>query len=227
MEKSRDTNLLNFYIEKYDLDKLFSADMTKHMEIHIFNKNEHICSSNSSLEYFYFFIEGKVKVYLLLQNGKSLLLRFYNPLKLVGDIELFNPDIASANVQTIEKSLCIGIPMDMMRKYAADDTKFMRYISFSLGYKLDKMSKSSSINLLYPLENRLASYILAINGTSNTDEFLTNKLTEIADLLGASYRHLNRTLNKLCSQGIIKKEKNSIQILDKEALIDLAGDIYT
>ena len=39
----------------------------------------------------------------------------------------------------------------------------------SLSEKLEKLSKNSSINLLYPLENRLSSYILATGERVNVN----------------------------------------------------------
>jgi len=101
----------------------------------------------------------------------------------------------------------------------------------SLGKKFISSSIASSINILYPLENRLSSYLLAIapenTKHSNLDGgIITDKFTEMADLLGTSYRHLIRTINKLCDEKIIKKEKNFISILDINALKMLACNLY-
>lgn len=230
LQKIDDKNRLKYYIDKYNMNNIFLEDITQHMELHIFDKNEYICKYKEKLSYFYFLVHGKTKVYLLLKNGKSLLLRFYKPLSVIGDIEFINDNYTSSNIQVLEKTLCIAIPMDNLRKLALDDTIFLKYIINSLGDKLEKNSKASSINLLYPLENRLASYILAISSTndgySNISEISTYKLTEMADLLGTSYRHLLRTINKLCRDNIIRKDKSSIIILNKKALEELAGDIY-
>jgi len=101
----------------------------------------------------------------------------------------------------------------------------------SLGKKFISSSIASSINILYPLENRLSSYLLAI-APENIQYpkldggIITDKFTEMADLLGTSYRHLIRTINKLCHEKIIKKEKNSLIILNLSALEKLAGDLY-
>ncbi|MCY6369487.1 cyclic nucleotide-binding domain-containing protein [Clostridium ganghwense] len=230
MLRINDENKLEYYIEKYNIEDIFEKDMKEYMELILFNKNDHICRSNEKLDYFYFLVEGKAKVYTLLKNGRSLLLQFYKPLKVIGDLEFIEGDITSSNIQVVENTLCIGIAMDNLRENAINDTKFLKYICKSLGRKLEKISKSSSINLLYPLENRLASYILAItpnrDNSSNTDGIFTYKLTEMADLLGTSYRHLTRTINKLCNQKIIKKEKDSIIILNRDLLEELACDIY-
>lgn len=230
MLRINDENKLEYYIAKYKMEDIFDKNMKKYMELILFNKNDHICRSTEKIEYFYFLVEGKVKVYTLLKNGKSLLLQFYKPLNIFGDIEFVDIDKTSSNVQAMESTLCIGISMEKLRRNALDDTKFLKYICRSLGSKLDKFSKFSSINLLYPLENRLASYILAItpisDNLSNTDGIFTYKLTEMADLLGTSYRHLTRTINKLCNEKIIKKEKDSIIILNRDLLEGLACDIY-
>ncbi|WP_109606267.1 helix-turn-helix domain-containing protein [Oceanotoga teriensis] len=51
-------------------------------------------------------------------------------------------------------------------------------------------------------------------------------MTELADLLGTSYRHLNRVIKKLSEIGVIKREDNFIKIIDRVYLEGLAGDIY-
>lgn len=229
MQRIDDQLKLKYYIDKYNIRGIFNNNMEKYMELHLFDKDEHICWNNDKLEYFYFLVEGKMRVYTLLKNGKSLLLQFYKPFTIIGDVEFNKIDTASSNVQAIESSLLIGIPFDQLREKARDDTKFLLFITNTLSTKLIISSSSSSINLLYPLENRLASYILATSVNDNklaVDRIYPQKLTEIADLLGTSYRHLVRTINKLCQQKIIKKEKGTIIILDKGALEELAGDIY-
>ena len=51
-------------------------------------------------------------------------------------------------------------------------------------------------------------------------------LTTFAELLGTSYRHLLRTLNKLVDQGLLQKIKGGYRIIDEETLRRLAADIY-
>lgn len=229
MQRIEDRQKMSYYIKKYNINGIFSKDMTEYMEMHLFGKDDHICWNNERLNYFYFLVKGRVKVYTLLKNGKSLLLQFYKPLTVIGDLEFNKNTTASSNIQAIEESLLIAISMDKLREQASNDTKFLMYLINSLSKKLIISSSSGSINLLYPLENRLASYILATTSIDDKDEgdrIYPQKLTEIADLLGTSYRHLIRTLNKLISQGIIKKEKGIIVILNRDALEILAGDIY-
>jgi CRP-like cAMP-binding protein len=88
-----------------------------------------------------------------------------------------------------------------------------------------------SFNLMYPVEVRLASYLLSV--TQDEDETLfsgqlsTTSLTDTANLIGTSYRHLNRVIKQFCSDGLVERKKGFILIKDREALKSLSGgNIY-
>ena len=89
---------------------------------------------------------------------------------------------------------------------------------------------NSSINLLYPLENRLASYIneSLVYGENEENLYIDfdENLINIADLLGSSYRHLLRTFNTLCKKGVLERECGKYKVINKTLLKELAGDLY-
>lgn len=230
MIKINDLKLLDKYILKYGITDIFTNDMKPLMELFLFKKNEHICRESEDINYLFFFVKGKAKVYTTLSNGKSLLLCFYQDFKILGDLEIINPQNASSSVQVIEDAYCIGISLENARTYLLNDVKFLRFMCDSLGEKLNRCSKNSSINLLYSLQNRLASYILATGERVNNNgemiiEFDEN-LTEISELLGTSYRHLLRTLDLLCLKELIRKKHNHFQVIDEINLRKLAADLY-
>ena len=80
------------------------------------------------------------------------------------------------------------------------------------------------------MENRLASYILAAKEeiiVDNKKAYIFNeKLTELAELLGTSYRHLLRTINALINKGVISKENGYYKILDQKLLKTLSVGVY-
>lgn len=222
--------LLQAYIEAFHIDQHFSRDVSDQMHLFYFTPGQYIYQENDALSYFYFFVKGKAKVYSSLSNGKSLLHSFYEPLQVLGDIEVVNQTPVTVNVKVISPVHCIGIHIDFVRRQLLEDTKFLQFLCSDLGKKLNRCSKNSTINLLYPLENRLASYILAIE----TQEFtcqnsLTfyDSLTEISELLGTSYRHLLRTLTHFVDKGILKKEDKGYLIMDRKPLEAMASDLYS
>ena len=230
MIKIEDSKNLDKLIHKYKINKIFSKDMRRYMELILFTKGEYICREGEEFTSISLFISGKAKVFTTLSNGKSLLLNFCEDFAVLGDLELFYAIGASTNVQIISDTYCIRIPLNKAKDELLSDVNFLKFACESLSEKLHASSKKSSINLLYPLENRLARYILETKEKANINgEYILKfqeNLTEIAELLGTSYRHLLRTLNILCSKGVIKKKNTYYEVVDEELLESLSSDVY-
>lgn len=229
MKKIEDPFIIEKYYNELNMQEIFINDVTKHMKLLKFDKYEYLSREEEDLEYLLFFIQGKAKVFKTLPNGRSLLLAFYNSIRVIGDIEIVKNKSATSTIQALSTCYCLAIPMKKARLELTNDRKFLKFTCESLAEKLAAVSMNSSINLLYPLENRLASYI---------NEFLTNdedsniyidfdeNLVNIAELLGSSYRHLLRTLNTLSKKGVLEKEDGKYKVINKVLLEELAGDLY-
>lgn len=226
-----ESKLINYYLKHYKLWEIIDESLRENLRFYRFKPGEHLVVSDEILEYFYFMVEGKAKVYSLLENGKSLLVRFYKPLEIIGEMELFSNMRSISNLQAISEVHCLGIRSDIIRETCISNNKMLEYFCRSLSGKLLNFNISSSINLSYPLENRLASYLMAVSVNEETapivEQMFTENMTELADLLGCSYRHLTRTVRTFIDEGIISKNKKHIEILDGDKLKDLAKEIYT
>ena len=97
MIKLNDKSKLNHYIDKFSIDEIFTKNVKDKMELHYFKKGSHICVKGETLDYFYFFVKGRAKVYISTPNGKSLLIRFYSPLQVIGDVEITHDETADCN----------------------------------------------------------------------------------------------------------------------------------
>lgn len=227
MKKINNKKIKEMYIEKYKINDVFTNNMEKYMELLCFEKNEFLCRQNEKVNYLYFVVEGKLKVFRTLKNGKNILLSFNYPLRILGDLELMNSEGADANIQVIEDAYCIALSTDKVQDILLNDIRYLRYACNSISNKLKDTSQNGAINLLYPLENRLASYILAMKNQVDGKFVFEENLTEIAELLGTSYRHLLRTLEAFNKKGALKKINRSYEIIDENLLIKLADDLYT
>lgn len=229
MRRIKDKKLLKKYVDKYNINKIFTDSFEEYMELVIFKKGEYICREGESIEYLLFFVKGKAKVYMSLVNGKSLLLCFYNPFMVLGDLEVITCGMATTNTEVVEEVHCLALPLNKVRAELLRDAKFLKFICESLGGKLERASKNGSINLLYPLENRVASYIVAtmeeVKAEKGAFQFKEN-LTAIAELLGTSYRHLLRILNKLVENEILEKVNRGYRVKNQLELRKLATDVY-
>lgn len=225
MHNINDNKLLNLYIKKFSLNKFLNKNLMQGCTLCQFNKGEKLSILNTNLNSLYFLVNGKAKVYTLLSNGKSLLLNFITPLSIIGDIEFVENLPADCFIEALEICTCISIPFNIIKKHGENDFVFLKFIISSLSKKLRINSIYSSINMLYPLKNRFASYLLSLpNGKDNIVEI--ESIQHVSELLGTSYRHLNRIIKELTDNNIIIKKSNKIELINLDLLNNLAKDIY-
>ena len=222
-----DNMMLERYLKQYGLDAIFTPDVISRMTLCCFEKGEFICTSAAELRTMYFLVAGKTKITSFLENGKSLLFRFNKPLSVVGEVEFLNQFPAGCNVESVTATRLIAARFEDLNRFAYDNPQFLRFIIRNLSDKLYRSSISASINLLYPLEKRLASYLLSIGSDENNlpcgNDIMALKMTEIASFLGASYRHLNRVIGSLIAQRVLAKENGVLKIVDFQKLKELSG----
>jgi len=210
------------------LDRFVGADQIDQFKIHHFAKGENIGELEQPIDYLHFFVEGRAKVFLPMENTRQLLLCFYEPLQLFGDLEIFEQEpMSTTTVEALTPCVCLGLKREFVINQMAMDPVFLKHLCLSLGRKLGRAIRNSALNLLHPLENRVASYILA-TATSNHKHQLvfSGNLTQIADLLGTSFRHLHRTLQSFCDQGILVKVKTNYTIQQIGELERRAAGVY-
>lgn len=231
MHERTDKAMLRALIRESPLHDIFTDDTISEMHLYQAEKGDILCSKGDRLTQMYFLLSGKIKIFTPSPNGKSLLLRFNNPLAIIGDIEFISRCEVRNTVEFVHPSLLVGISFKLLQERYGNHPPFLQFILQKISHKLCTSSNSTSLNLLYPVENRFASYLLSTispeQPSAGLEELQTAKLTEIAELLGTSYRHLNRVIRNLCAGQIIERKKGALLIRDRDRIKQLAyGNIY-
>lgn len=225
MKRILDNNLLNNYIYKHKIENIFDKSLLEYMQLHLYKKDESILKAETNLEYYYLLVDGKIKISYLFENGKSMLLKFYKDFNTIGDLEFLKNLPVCCDIDAIEDTYLIAISSDLLRKEYLDNPKFLFHLAESLSDKLYTTINNTSYNFVYPLINRLSSYLVEYL----TDEnyiVLNSSFLEIAQFLGTTYRHLNRTLKELEELSIIECKNKVIYILNEERLRELSKNSY-
>jgi len=220
-----DRKLMDSYISKYSLEDIFDTDILKTAVLHFYEKGEFILEAEAELKYYYLLVDGKIKISYLFENGKSMFLKFYQAFNTIGDMELIKNHSVLCNVEAIRDSYLIAVSSDILRSNYLDNVRFLQHLVESLSEKLSATINNSSYNYIYPLINRLASY-LAEHITESNYIVLNSSFEEIAQFLGTTYRHLNRTFKELEGKGIIRCDNRRIFILDEKKLRALSKNLY-
>jgi CRP-like cAMP-binding protein len=230
MKEIKDIELLKSYLYSYKLEKIFNDQIIPHLSLYYFDQGELICSQGDPSEHLYLLVEGKVKIYTTSPEGKTLILSFKNPLELIGDIEYVR-DIDIINTVEAVSSVCmIGVHHRWLRKYGKDYAPLLQFLLDIITRKFTIKSQSMSFNMMYPVEVRLASYLLSVSfdqSDTNFNGHVSINIKDAANLIGTSYRHLNRVIGQFCAEGIIERCNGSILVKDRKGLSVLANhNIY-
>lgn len=188
-----------------------------------FERGEHLFRDGMPMEYVMLVVRGRAKVCRASENGKSLLLTFYSGTGILGDVELMlGLENATSDVQAISPFTVIGIPYVTAHRLL-ENHLFVLKLAHELARHVDHNTQNSVATVLNPLEARLCSYIAVM---AQGGLFREN-LTVLAELLGTSYRHLLRTLDRLCQGGVLRREGSAaFRVIDDPRLKQLGGDMY-
>ncbi|MBW4083082.1 Crp/Fnr family transcriptional regulator [Paenibacillus sp. S150] len=212
------------------LGGIFSTGAISAMELRCYSDGEAVCSVGDQLEHMFILVQGRLKIHTLLPNGKSLLVRFARPMSVIGDVELLHQYPVKNEVVSVGESLLLVAGRKLLLKEFEENTALLRFLVGELSHKMYTLGQSTALNLLYPLENRFASYLMSLfadSGGQRVEELRTATLAETADLLGTSYRHLNRIVRRFVEEGIIERRQGRLCVLDRDKLALLAnGNLY-
>ncbi len=206
------------YLDEYSISHLFSFPIEEFIEVREYKRDEWIIREDMRPDYLFFVIEGKAKIYVTYQNGKVSLINFINARDFIGEMELLNEVYYTKGIQASTKTVCFAIPIHPCRTQMLEDTTFLRELTKFLSMKATKMAEKYSQSLAFPLENRLADFILQ---TADEDVYKEKHVT-VCDFLGVSYRHLLHVLGQFCDKGYLKKEGRHYRIQQREKLNELS-----
>ncbi|OCA92096.1 transcriptional regulator YeiL [Pseudobacillus wudalianchiensis] len=207
------------YLKEHSIAHLFSFPIEEFIEVHEYQRDEWIIQEGTRPDFLFFVIEGKAKIYVTHHNGKVSLINFINANDYIGEMELLHEVYYTKGIQTSTKTICFAIPLHRCRTQLLEDVTFLRELTKFLSVKATQMAAKYSQSLAFPLENRLADFIL-----QTADEgFYKEKHVTVCDFLGVSYRHLLHVLAQFCDKGYLQKEGRHYRIQQYQPLYELAG----
>lgn len=206
------------YLNEYSIAHLFSFPIEEFIEVHEYKRDEWIIQEGMRPDFLFYVIEGKAKIYVTHQNGKVSLINFINANDYIGEMELLNEVYYTKGIQTSTKTICFALPFHRCHAQMLEDAKFLRELTKFLSVKATQMAAKYSYSLVFPLENRLADFILQ----TSDEEIYKEKHVTVCDFLGVSYRHLLYVFAKFCDKGYLRKEGRHYRIQQHNPLYELA-----
>ncbi|WHY89303.1 cyclic nucleotide-binding domain-containing protein [Neobacillus cucumis] len=226
MKEIKNQEQLNDFLQMYELEHIFNENLLPYLSLFHFDQGENICSQGDTAQYLYVLVKGKLKIFTNSVEGKTLILSFKTPLEVIGDIEYVQNIHFINTVEAVSPVTLIGVHHHWLKKYASDYSPFLQFLLKIITEKFHLKSNSMSLSLMYPVEVRLASYLLSVSydetNSPMNKQLSSVNLTDTANFIGTSYRHLNRVIQKFCEEGLVERNKGSITVKDREGLRKLA-----
>ncbi len=227
MKTIHDSAQLQNWLKRHQLDEIFPPDNMPKMRLVSMEAGEQIYQTGETLQKVHILVKGKLKIFFLQEDGSIYLIGFNQSFAILGDLELFEDYPLHNEVAAMEPSILIEIDKEELLRTCWDYPPFLRFLIKHVSQKFHSSSVKANALSRYPMESRLAAYLLTVYEEENQSvSFVkTNRYTDLANLLGCSYRHLHRTLQQFVENGWIEKSGRHIRILDYAVLKELAKDI--
>ncbi|MFC0215738.1 Crp/Fnr family transcriptional regulator [Paenibacillus chartarius] len=226
MKEIKDKTLLESYLRDHELESIFHEKIRPHLSLYTYKRGELICSQGESPECLYILVKGKLKVFMTNPEGKMLVISFKTALELVGDIEYVQETDILNTVEAVSSVHMIAAPFRILREYGREHAPLLQFLLKVITKKFYMKSSSLSLNMMYPVEVRLASYLLAVSSDESENPvsglLSTAELKDVANLIGVSYRHFNRIVLQFCSNGLLERVKGGVVVKNPDGLSKLA-----
>ena len=150
------------------------------------------------------FWRGGIQTSLTNAAGRTRLVATAQPGELVGgDVEVVLGNVQATTDQRAQEdgALCAALPLAEYREALCSDLGFLRYASRRLARIVVMNTFRATNDLLLPLENRLAAYLLS----QAEDGWFHGTLTRTAETLSTSYRQLTRVMSRFAQAGYLRR----------------------
>ena len=140
-----------------------------------------------------------------------------------GDVEVVLGNVQATTDQRAQEdgALCAALPLAEYREALCSDLGFLRYASRRLARIVVMNTFRATNDLLLPLENRLAAYLLS----QAEDGWFHGTLTRTAETLSTSYRQLTRVMSRFAQAGYLRRTPEGWRLEEPDALQALAESV--
>lgn len=167
-------------------------------------------------DYFYIVAEGKVKVTKLTSGGKEIILSFFGPGEMFGEVAVFENKSYPASAQALSVTRLIGIRksdfMSFLLKHPEVSLKIIGILSGRLREAQSRLRDLAGEKV----EQRLARMLLMLSAKLGSTLPFTRQ--ELSDMAGTTTETTIRILSQWKERGIISSVRGKITIADDKKI---------
>lgn len=186
----------------------------------MFKANETIFWEGDPSDWFYIVAEGKVKITKLASTAKEIILAFFGPGEIFGEVAVFENKFYPASAQALSETRLIGIKksgfLDFLIKHPEISLKIISILSGRLRDAQSRLRDLAGERV----EQRLARMLLMLSAKLGNSLPYTRQ--ELSDMAGTTTETTIRILSHWKERGIIHSIRGEVTIADETKLKLLA-----
>ena len=163
--------------------------------------------------------QGRVKVVLVGEDGREVILGVLGPGEYFGELSLIDEQPRSAHVIAMEDSLLLALRSEDVKRRVEATPAVAWAMLVELSRRLRRADGKIGSLALLDVPGRIARLLLDTADDAGADE-LTKPLTHqtIAQMIGASRETVSRAMVEFQESGWISVERRTIRLIDRSAL---------
>ncbi len=167
----------------------------------------------------YLLAEGQVKVVLIGEDGREVILSVLGPGSVFGEMALLDDEPRSAHVVAMVDSSLLMLRREDFQARLRKSPDIGLALLRELSRRLRRADDTIGSLALRDVNGRIAHLLLEL-AAEEDGERITRQLTHatIAQMVGASRESVSRTLSTLATAGVLRMTRREIVLLDKEPL---------
>ena len=207
--------------------QLGPADLQRVLELareRAYPKNSVILFEDDPGDALYVVKDGQVKVVLIGEDGREVILSVLGPGEFFGEMALIDDEPRSAHVIAMDDSTLLVLRREDFQGLLAQTPAIALSMLRELTRRLRRVDEKVGSLVLLDVNGRVASLLLELAQEAGGDR-ITRRLTHhtIAQMIGSSRETVSRTMRELVDKGFIEVSRRDIVIRDRSALEQAAG----
>jgi len=187
-------------------------------------KNSVILFEDDPGDALYVVATGQVKVVLIGEDGREVILSVMGPGEFFGEMSLLDDEPRSAHVIAMEESALVVLRREDFEGILSQTPAIALALLREMSRRLRRADEKVGSLVLLDVQGRVARLLLDM-ASEEDGERITRRLTHhtIAQMIGSSRETVSRTMRDLVDRGLIAVQRRDIVIRDKAALEQSAG----